>query len=355
MPHRSPAARAASGPGRPVDLLAIGLIALLVPLGLRPVARRVLHDAQPSYLPALETFRERLPYDPTFREDIRNIRPEYVFIGDSMLGSRIDPTHMTRTVHRQTWWVMQPGTGSAWWYLAFKNHVLGAGIRPRAVLFFFRDYNLTDLMFRLDDTFRWSVDTVAGAQEPELNRAIARCQAGPWYQVHALVERAYAVAPVAAVADRRLREWPALHIAGIRGQKAFQEELNALFSYERLRPMTASDLQASEARHADFETNLRRSILPDILALGRDHGIQLVFVRVQRRPEPDGPPRQSEALRRYIRDLAAYLETHGAIFRDDTGDPDYTLDWYKDGDHTGGWTRRHYTELFADKLAPLFE
>jgi hypothetical protein len=355
MPDRSPASRPSAGRGRPLELVVIGLIAVLVPLGLRPIAGRILQDAQPSYLPALETFRDRLPYDPTFREDIRTIRPEYVFIGDSMLGSRIDPTHMTRTIHRQTWWVMQPGTGSAWWYLAFKNHVLGAEVRPKAVIFFFRDYNLTDLMFRLDDTFRWSLDTVAGAREPELNRAIARCLSGAWYRVHRFVERSYQVAPVAAAADRWLREWPVLHIAGIRGQEAFQERLNAVFSFEHLRPMKASDLSASEARRADFEANLRRSILPEILALGREHDVQLAFVRVQRRPEPNGPPHQSEALRQYVSDLAFYLESQGAVFHDDTGDPDYTLDWYKDGDHTGGWTRRRYTELFAAKVEQLFE
>ena len=140
---------------------------------MRPIAARVTAGAPLSYLPALETFRERLPYDPTFREDIRRIRPEFVFIGDSMLGSRIDPTHMRRTINRQTWWVMQPGTGSAWWYLAFKNHVLGADVAPKAAIVFFRDYNLTDVMFRLDDAFRWSLDTVAGPEEPELN-AVAR-------------------------------------------------------------------------------------------------------------------------------------------------------------------------------------
>lgn len=84
-----------------------------MPLGLRPIAARVSAGAPLSYLPALETFRERVPYDRTFREDIRRIHPEFVFIGDSMLGSRIDPAHMRRTINRQTWWVMQPGTGSA--------------------------------------------------------------------------------------------------------------------------------------------------------------------------------------------------------------------------------------------------
>ena len=76
---------------------------------------------------------------------------------------------------------------------------------------------------------------------------------------------------------------------------------------------------------------------------------------MQRRPRADGPPLQSPALQRYIADLRRYLESEGALFIDDTGNPVFTLDWYKDGDHTLGSKRREYTELFAKTAAPLFE
>ena len=131
-----------------------------------------------------------------------------------MLGSRIDPTHMRRTINRQTWWVMQPGTGSAWWYLALKNHVLGAGVVPKAAIVYFRDYNLTDVMFRLDATFRWSLDRVAGPEEPELNAVLARRRQGGWAAVHGLAERTYHVAPLMARADDRLSQWPAERLVG---------------------------------------------------------------------------------------------------------------------------------------------
>ena len=336
------------------DLLLVLVLAALVPLGLRPIAARLTASAPPSYLPALDPFRERLPFDPTFREDLRRIGPQYVFIGDSMLGSRIDPTHMTRHIHRQTWWVMQPGTGSAYWYLAFKNAVLGAGLKPEVVFFFFRDYNLTDIMFRLDEHFRWSVDTMAGESEPELDAAIARRKQGGWHRVHDLVERAYGVRTVSARAETWLRDWPAQIVAGKRDAEAFDTQLNGLFAFDKLRPTAAADLAAPDEALADFGQNVGASILPEILRLGREHGVRLCFVRVQRRPRADGPPVESPELVRYMADLRRYLEDNGAAFRDDTGDPDYTLEWYKDGDHTGGWTRRRYTELFAVKVAPLF-
>ncbi len=157
-------------------------IALAVPLALRPVSARLTADAPPSYVPSLEATRVRRAFDPTFREDLRRIQPRYVLIGDSMLGARIDPRHLTRVIQQQAWWVMQPGTGSAYWYLALKNVVLGAGLKPKVVFVFFRDFNLTDVLFRLDEQFRWSVDTLAGPIEPELDRAIASRLDGPWYR-----------------------------------------------------------------------------------------------------------------------------------------------------------------------------
>ncbi len=32
-----------------------------------------------------------------------------------------------------SWWVMEPGTGSACWYLALKNAVLDSGVKPKVV------------------------------------------------------------------------------------------------------------------------------------------------------------------------------------------------------------------------------
>lgn len=339
---------------RPLDLVLIAVLALLLPLGLRPLAARVSAGAPLSYLPALETFRERVPYDPTFREDIRRIRPEFVFIGDSMLGSRIDPAHMRRTINRQTWWVMQPGTGSAWWYLALKNHVIGAGVTPKAAIIVFRDYNLTDVMFRLDASFRWSLDAVAGPAESELNAVLARRRKGGWAAVHETIERVYQPAPLVARADERQSQWPAEHLVGPRRAAAFTKNVNDLFAFEKLRPMAGADMAADQA-HADFADNLPSSILPELIGLARSHGIRLAFVRVQRRPDATGPPRQSAALQRYIRDLRAYLEAEGALLIDDTGNPAFTLDWYKDGDHMLGSKRREYTERFARTAAPLFE
>jgi hypothetical protein len=60
-------------------------------------------------------------------------------------------------------------------------------------------------------------------------------------------------------------------------------------------------------------------------------------------------------MRRYIGDLQAYVESHGARFHDDTGDPAMTLEMYEDGDHIARQWRTYYTELFFNRLHSLFQ
>ena len=341
--------------GRHWELAVVVLVACTVPFVLRPFSSRLTAGAPPSYVPSLEASRPRRTFDPTPCDTLRRIQPQYVFIGDSTLGSRIDPTYMTRTLRLPTWWVMQPGTGSAYWYLAFKNCVLGAGLQPRVVFVFFRDYNLTDVLFRLDDQFRWTVDTLARPVEPELDRAVGRRLEGRWHTVPRALDAAYAFRPVRAALDTFSRAWPAQWIAGRDQAETVQQHLNVAFGLDRLRPMLAADIASGDDELGDFARMLPRSILPDIIALGRERGLRLCFVRVQRRPRPDGPPVQSPVLQQYIRDLRHYLEANGSVFRDDTGDPDYPLGWYTDGDHTAFKFRARYTELFCQKLAFLFQ
>ena len=109
------------------------------------------------------------------------MNPTWVVIGDSMAGSRIDPALLTRLTGGQTAPLLYAGSGPAWWYLALKNWVIPSGITPRAVIVFFRDTNLTNVMFRIDAT--WSLDTAALDREDDLNAVVARRRGTAFYRV----------------------------------------------------------------------------------------------------------------------------------------------------------------------------
>ena len=339
--------------------LALALVvaaAFVAPLGIR-AANRIVVGPTPDlgYLPALELRRAHGEFRASVINDLRYGQPPWVFIGDSMMGTRIDPIHLGRissTHDENVAFLFHPATGPAWWYLAFKNHLVASGIEPRAVFVFFRDTNLTDTLFRLESLYGNGLDDVAHRQEPELNALVAARRRGVWSQVHTAAVRAYQTDVATGWLEPAIRRW----FVNWRHPDAsdrlrFDRSLNERFDLAGLRADVAADLSAAN-ESADFARDLPTSVLPLMTGLAREHGITLCFVRVQRRPRGSEPPPQSANLRRYVADLRAWVEANGALFHDDWGDPELPESIYADGDHVRD--RQHYTTVFRRRLDPLF-
>jgi hypothetical protein len=249
--------------------------------------------------------------------------------------------------------LLQAGSGSAFWYLALKNWVVASGIKPRVVFIFFRDTNLTDVMFRLDDQYRWSLDMVAGDREEELNAIVQTAIDGRLYAVHRAVERVYQVDAARRAVEPVVARTPASWVArSAENRAALLEFTNQRFGLDHLRVMEAADMAADAG--TDFAGSVDRSVLPLMLRDAQRGGFKLCLVRVQRRPVGGRPPVQSPALRQYVRDLRDYVQSRGGILHDDTGDPALTLDMYEDGDHIARHARAAYTRLFYERLRVLF-
>src|SRR5262249_15494570 len=127
--------------------------------------------------------------------------------GVSRAGSRIDPAVFARASGQSVAPLLYAGSGPAWWYLVLKNWVIASGIHPKAVFVFFRDTNLTNVLFRIDAT--WSLDTAALAREDDLNAVVARRRGNPFYEVRAAVDRLYAATEVRRLVEPAVNEWPA--------------------------------------------------------------------------------------------------------------------------------------------------
>jgi hypothetical protein len=340
---------------RAAGVVIIGLAVLATPLLWRAALASwgPPRDAEPaSYLPALEASRARQPFNPDPIDDLRRMAPGYVIVGDSMAG-RVDPSRLVALTNQMVAPILQNATGSAYWYLVFKNYVVESGVRPKRTVIFFRDTNLTEPLFRLEGPYRPTVDQVAHDREDELNAVVAARMTGPWFRVHRLVDRAYDIDRARTWLEPRLTLWAAGVAAGTGRREAFVDSVNATFALDRLRPMAQADLAAASDREADFAANVSTSVLPLIVTLAHERDLPLCFVRVLRRPVNGQPPPESPALQRYVADLAAYLGAHGAAFLDDRDDPALSGLAYSDGDHIAGEERPHYTALFAAKLARL--
>jgi hypothetical protein len=326
---------------------------LAVPLGIRMAnAARGVKPPASVYLPAYEHSRQREPFNPDPVSDLARLQPGYVVIGDSMAG-RIDVRRLGQLSGRPVAPLLQAGSGSAYWYLALKNWVIASGIRPRVVFIFFRDTNLTDVLFRLSP---WSLDHVALEREDELNDVVAMRAGTPAHRLELAVERVYQGELARQWAEPAILQWPARILIESRRQRlAFMNEMNARFDLDHQRKSDAADVQVSDEQGTDFPGFVDRSVLPLMLRAARAAGVTVCFVRVQRRPFGGKPPAQSAAMRRYIRELQTFIASNGALFHDETGDPAMTLDMYEDGDHIAREFHARYTELFFSRLRPLFQ
>lgn len=339
------------------SILPLVLIVLSLPIA--PFSLRLLNDSMGatgrnrSYLPSIENRAARKSFDPRPIESLQRANPEWVFIGDSMLGTRIHPMllkELSGRGDRDVMVLLQAASGPSWWYLAFKNLLIPSGIKPRMTFFYFRDTNLTDTMFRLR-TLGDALDEVAHDTEPELDRLAAARDRGPWWRVDATLEQLYQVNVAYAWLHPTIRRWYAFwKYPDPSARLRFETEIEDDFNNNFRRDLTA-DIGAAED-DVDFARDLTTSVLPQIVSLSKAHGVPVCFVRVQRRPIGNQPPPESPALKKYIAELRDWAEAEHACFHDETGDPELTVDLYGDGDHVED--RLRYTRIFRQRLDALF-
>jgi hypothetical protein len=354
MPVIEPSPDPSAARTGPTAFALLALAVVLGPLVWRPILAVFGPDAtalRPSSLPVLEAARERYPFNAAPLDALRSTRPEIIIMGDSM-SDRIETGRLTELTGRRTESMMRLATGSAHWYLIFKNHVVASGIPPGQVLFFFRDTQLTDPLYRITGRFRYSTDEFALEQEPELNAVVAAHVDNRWFRLHLGFDRLLAI--------ERTRDWlePGLtnaitrRVAGAEPVDRFTDAMNGLFALDRLRVMTADDMGDVDEAALDFDARVDRSTLPLIIDLADARGFDLVFTRVLRRPDDQGRlPRESAALRRYVQRLRGYVTGRGARYFDDREDAAFAQIAYADGDHIAEEERGRYTTLFANRLA----
>jgi hypothetical protein len=338
-----------------LSLIAVIAGALLLPLGLRAINAAVAGaEMRSSYLPTLETPRPREAFDEAAASALREAQPEFLIIGDSMAGVRIDPRHLSRVTGRSVAGLYQQGSPVAFWYLQLKNLVIGNGLtKVEGVVFFFRDDQLTTQV----EVNGPILDRVARDHEPELDRILAAHRLGLFSAVHRTARAVYQFDLTRVWLEPRLTRAPAFALRPTAGTPADLVDAinNDIFALDKLRKFEAADLPQAQEESLEFDDQVGGSLLPEILRLAGGAGIRLAFVRVQRRPLADGPPPQSDALARYIDDLRAYVTERGASFHDDRGDPNQTLAVYADGDHLRFDERIPYTERFARAHAAFFQ
>lgn len=290
-----------------------------------------------------------------FRRTMARTKPEVVLLGNSMLGSGVDPKVLRKLLKARVAKLDEGGSETAFWYLALKNVVLERPEKPRLVVIFFRDYYLTDPTYRVGGKYRKRVLGMYRGDEPLVDELAYGAS---------LSDRVLGALPLhrarwraAEALDRSIKEGVAARILGL-GAAGPAKAIAAVFAEDKADQTLLSAMQrAAEPEDApgkhDFGGRLPASFLPHIVALIEQADVDLAFVRVKRRRDV-APGRQPPALLGYIADLEAYLAAHDAAFIDFTGEARIREEHYGAGDHLNTSKGQPlFTRLLAKRLKPL--
>ncbi|MFL6584556.1 MAG: hypothetical protein ACJ8KU_08570 [Chthoniobacterales bacterium] len=294
---------------------------------------------------------KREAFDKASFARLQQRQPEFVLIGDSLLGYSIDQATLESALdgrHVEVLW--HGGAASAAWFLYLKNFVNGAGLHPRRVFIFVHDDVLTNPRFRTTGKYLQALQRLMTKNEPVLEQLAGVEKEKWWLQrwIAVLFSADENRAHYQEKVDARVRRLIAIKSDSAR---QLERDANAIFDIPKLR--SDQPIVTSEG-HKPFGQAVGESFLPHILALARAGHYPLSFVRPRKRPGPYADYDTREEMRAYYADLQAYLEADGCELIDLTRDPAITPDMFADSVHIGPWATVRFTRHFEEELAGRF-
>ncbi len=299
--------------------------------------------------------------------DLKSAHPDYIVIGDSMLTTRMEPAPISQLSGRRFFFYARGGASSAAWYLYFKNVIVRSRVKPRAVIFFFRNQYLTWPRFRVDGLYQANLDRVRLGEDKLVAKLLLPDPPKLWNAIswtrRWLVEPNGLLYSKNASAQFHTRlENLALDLTAF-GQKKDDRRtfMASRFNLASLRSDLAAELPVEDSSIDDsengrpriFDPSPKKSFLPHIVDLAEKNGIPLIFFRVKCRPGPDNITPQSAEMTTYIARLRVWLESRHCVFFDETNDPSITLSMYQDGDHISDAAKPGWTHYFWQRVKPF--
>lgn len=321
------------------------LIVALFPLILIPLQERQPADSKRIVKTELGMEQKRL----------RRAKPDVLFVGNSMVFTRIDRRGFQKLSGRRNEFLTNAGSASACWYLYLKNIIVPSDVRPELTIVFFRDQMLTWPEFRTESYFTKYVESLQLPEEPVINRVLYPLEhrrKGMLRQISDGVENFYDIRDQPERFQSTLRDFSMDMTPFGEGKQPRRLYMSGRFQLRNLRHDLAADdavMRRDDEPPLVFDPSPDASFLPEILKLANEHGIKLCFYRVKKRIDVEGSRPTASHLPIYLKALQEYVESQGALYFDETGD-DIPAEWYADGDHIARDRRTIYTKFFWEKV-----
>jgi hypothetical protein len=300
----------------------------------------------------------REPFNVPLRKHLEKLDPELVLLGNSMVNSRFTEAELGRLIApKRVAVVGVGGSKSAFWYLALKNVILPV-THPREVLLFYRRRELTSPRDRVLGAEHHRLDRVTPRDDPFVEGLIAPHWDQPLERLGWLLGELAPVGRLHALVAPELDDIAsssATLLAASSGRADSKRALEAVFSLGKLRSSDIEPAAGEEKERLKFDEALPRSFLPSIVALAKDAGVKLTFVKVRTRQDALGEEPRSYKKGGYDDALQSYLHDSGADHLDLSGDEWETISLYGEGDHIHRKHRERYTRLFVKNHRDVFD
>lgn len=289
-------------------------------------------------------------------DKIASSEPDMILIGNSILGHGVDEKRLSELTENKILKMERQGTGSTVWYLLLKNIIGNAQPKPSKVAVIFRETELTEPTFRVEGRYQKQIAALADQDEP----LVAQLS---YNQSHSLgMSLALQLIPLTRIRSEAksffegsLKELTAYLTDS--SARALNKDISRHFAPKKLNQAMFTQAQqkvedADDDSLYSFESNVEASYLPAMIALAKNTGYELIFVRAKKRSHvgKENELALEGERSRYFVDLENYLKTSNVRYLDFSGSKEITLEMYADGDHLNTKGKSVFTDLLAEAL-----
>lgn len=293
-----------------------------------------------------------VPFDQSVADSFDNTKADVVFLGNSLLDTRIDADYLGELIGDNVESLAIDGTGPGIWLLQLANIVAAAEKIPEQIFVFFHDDLLTRPIYFTGEKYLWLKESLShssiggpgsipGGWLPEQNKSFTDRMKGIFHSLYPIADAGSSrnSNPISSIGAR---------IVGMSDRET-EESTENIFGFATKREQTARIQQPKY--HGTFDSMIGESFLPYLLELGAALDSEMIFVRLAARPNDNGSPNEPDSLTNYSADLDAYLTARNVRYVDmsghvESGDIDAAM--YYDGYHLKNRFRQTYTEFFAE-------
>ena len=287
-------------------------------------------------------------------------QPGLLLLGDSMLYPAVNTTVLSQKLNKKIMAIGLPGSASTLWYLIVKNNIIEAQSPPKYLAIFFRDSMMTVPGYRVTGRYFEQIDEFAGPKDGELIKRAYLNQMNPLEKLAEAWFPPYGSRwSVRQGIDSHIRyTLPGLQLGC--EKPCMDNAMGVVFGDMNLDPSFLGDELASADDYLysktalDFDQQVGESFLPELIQLTREHGIQLILVRMRilRFAAPGSEP---PALDKYNQGLSAYLAANGVVYLDYSGEAKLGREQFDDPLHINNAGQVIFTDLFAEDLLKFIQ